>query len=503
MKSKIIILFFTLLASVGFSANQTEVNQSNMDYLKKPTGSYNVGFEDFHWVNQNVCPDFNFNGKNQDDFSPNNIKHCHEIVTRIYYPTVSKSQSYSPYYPPLVKSLVQETQESIPNIAKDELELFKHIKSFSVEKAEIVKNKQFPVLFFIPGSGWPSEVYENSITELVSHGYIVIGISSPFINLVELPNGRIIDPAKLPPKNPKEIAALVPLQKNDVSYVYDLIHTQQNLNVIFSAMDLNHIGILGHSLGGRVLADVSHEHPTWFQAGATLDIGWDETNNSRDKFTFPFMHEICANRKLVSPVLPVRFELGNNNYLVVIAPNEQDHTYSYHANFADYSTLQYIPAFNTFLTYAKEQSIKEGFNVEIMSHELTEQERDKFTKTTYVLIKTNGEWHGSIYVNKAKQTDFDVSIIGSLNSALKDLPNKPPEKLSAAEIEPIEKEIRLLHKELAAPLGEGNGWTITDAINTYLVNFFDTYLKNKVNPLFKECTPLYKDTYIKCGPGQA
>jgi len=30
MKSKIIILFFTLLASVGFSANQTEVSQSRV-----------------------------------------------------------------------------------------------------------------------------------------------------------------------------------------------------------------------------------------------------------------------------------------------------------------------------------------------------------------------------------------------------------------------------------------------------------------------------------------
>lgn len=502
MKSKIIIFILcAFLVSVGYPENNIGITQPNMSFLKRPTGPYRVGFEDFHWINQNVCPDFNFNGKNQDDFSPNNIKYCHEIVTRIYYPTVSKSQFYSPYYPPLVKSSVQAIQELVPNTPKDELELFKHIKSFSVEKAEIVKNKQFPVLFFIPGSGWPSEVYENSITDLVSHGYILIGISSPFINLVELPNGRIIDPAKLPPKSPKEIAALVPLQKNDISYVYDLIHNQQNLNAIFSAMNLNHIGILGHSLGGRVLADVSHEHPTWFQAGATLDIGWDETNNSRNKFTFPFMHEICANRKLVSPVLPVTFELGNNNYLVVIAPNEQDHTYSYHANFADYSTLQYIPAFDTFLTYAKEQSIKEGFDIKILSHELTEQERNNVSKTTYVLIKINGVWRGSIYVNKAKQTDFDVNIIEGLRTALDDLPNKS-EKLSKDEIEPIMKEIALLHKMLAAPMGEGNGWEITDAINTYLVKFFDTYLKNKEN-LFNKCIPLHKDTYIKCGPGQA
>ncbi len=54
---------------------------------------------------------------------------------------------------------------------------------------------------------------------------------------------------------------------------------------------------------------------------------------------------------------------------------------------------------------------------------------------------------------------------------------------------------------MASFLGTGNGSEITDAINTYLVNFFDVYLKNKENLLFKKCTPLYKDTYIKCGPG--
>lgn len=60
---------------------------------------------------------------------------------------------------------------------------------------------------------------------------------------------------------------------------------------------------------------------------------------------------------------------------------------------------------------------------------------------------------------------------------------------------PIVKEITLLHKMLAAPLSEGNGWEITDAINTYLVKFFDTYLKNKEN-LFNKCIPLHKDIYI-------
>ncbi|MGQ3892348.1 alpha/beta hydrolase [Legionella sp. CNM-4043-24] len=502
MKSNIFIsIFFLLLLSTGYS--QTDISFSTKKFLKRPTGAYHVGFEDVHWINQDACPDVNFNGKNQDDFSPNNIKRCHEIMARIYYPSSPKNRSYSPYYPPSVKSMLEGIQGLIPDTPQNELNQFKHITSFSQKKSDIVKNQKFPVLFFIPGLGWPPELYENSISELVSHGYIVIGISSPFINLVELPNGHIIDPEKLPPKSPEEIeAALVPIQKNDLSYVYNAIQRQHNLNAVFVAMDLTRLGVFGHSMGGRVLADISHEHPTWFQAGATLDIGFDTTNNARNKFTFPFMHEISANRTLVSTGLPVTFELGNNGYLVVISPDEQNHTYSYHGNFADYSTLQYAPAFKKFLTYAKEQGIKEAFDVKIMTHEPTSQELTKFTKKTYILVNNDGEWRGAIYVNKAKQTDFDISIIEGLGRELNDLSGMSLEKMSTAELEPVVKKIAVLHTMLAAPLGEGNGWEITEAVNTYLLGFFDTYLKEKTNPSFNECIPLYKNTYIKCGPDE-
>ena len=44
--------------------------------------------------------------------------------------------------------------------------------------------------------------------------------------------------------------------------------------------------------------------------------------------------------------------------------------------------------------------------------------------------------------------------------------------------------------------GNDNRTFRSDAINTYLIIFFDAYLKNKENLL-------YKETSINCGPGQA
>ena len=113
MKSKYIIFILgSVLATMGYSDNQISTNPSNLiNYLKKPTGQYGVGFEDFHWVNQNACPDVNFNGKNQDDFSQENTKHCHEIAARIYYPTMLPSEPSSPYYPPFIDSQVQQFKQ--------------------------------------------------------------------------------------------------------------------------------------------------------------------------------------------------------------------------------------------------------------------------------------------------------------------------------------------------------------------------------------------------------
>lgn len=93
-----------------------------------------------------------------------------------------------------------------------------------------------------------------------------------------------------------------------------------------------------------------------------------------------------------------------------MSPSEQDHDFSYHMNFSDFSTLQYLPAEQIALAYFKQQGMK-------------------------------------------------------------------------------------------SPLGAGNGWEITNTINIYLVQFFDTYLKGEINLAFKKCTVLSKDNYIKCGPG--
>jgi dienelactone hydrolase len=173
-------------------------------------------------------------------------------------------------------------------------------------------------------------LYENFITDLVSHGYIVVAINTSFINRVELPDGHIVKEAEI--KNPKEEAnKFIPLQAADLSYVFKKIHTLHNSNAIFSAMDLKHIGAFGHSIGARVVANTAHAHPTWFQAAATFDIGTDPTGASIKKFVIPFMNELSSMRiNCPWPAHAKSVQLGHQGYLVVIDPNKHDFNYSSH-----------------------------------------------------------------------------------------------------------------------------------------------------------------------------
>jgi hypothetical protein len=400
------LISYTLFLFILFNTARTLAKTNTGNYLSKPTGNYAIGFQDFHWIDTNVCPDPNYSGKNKDDFSRRNKRFCHEMRVRIYYPAAANNKPRAYYYKPLIKSIIKSIYQDlsqVPGVTKKHFFQLNQLKSFSVENPPIVLGKKFPVIFFSPGSGSQVEMYENFITELVSHGYIIIGINSSFISGdIELPSGHIV---KFNSDESLNDSIQIPL--HDFSFAYKQIHSLNKVNMLFSAMDLQHIGALGQSLGGEIVANTVHNQPDWFKAAVTLDSGIDKLDDTLKKFSIPFMRQISANRKYESSIRMV-FDLEKNGFLVTISPDEKNHHYSYHMNFTDYSTIQYLPAEQLALNYFKQQGKKSMF-------------------------------------------------------------------------------------------GTGNGWEITNSINVYLLQFFDTYLKGKENLTFKKCQPLASNTFIKCG----
>jgi len=462
---------------------------SNKNYLSKPTGEYGIAFRDFHWINQNLCPDPMFTGKNGSDYSQNNPQHCREIIARVYYPSLTNKTSQ--YYHPFIAAQ-KEILTQIPEITKHEIAQLNQLQSYSYANARPITDKIFPVILFSPGYGCSIQTYENFITELVSHGYIVIGINSPFISGdIELPNKHIIKTS--PQMNINEILKnILPIQAGDFSFILKQIYKEHADNLIFSAMDLKHIAAFGHSLGALVVDNFVQTHPKWLQAAVTLDVGG---NSTIKKANLPIMDVVSAS---FIRMVPVEIELGSDGYEVGLTPSSNNYHYSFHMNLSDRSTLQYLPAYRKVADYLA-KIVKAGCDIKFLSHEPTKEEISAFDKTTYVLIEKDKKWILSYYEAQTKIDDLDTSMIKNLDIELNKLPPVPPEQLTEAEKEPIKQIVKYIFIYNHTQLGNGNGWKITNSINTYLVQFFNMYLKGKENLALKTCNSLTDDTLIRCG----
>jgi hypothetical protein len=92
--------------------------------------------------------------------------------------------------------------------------------------------------------------------------------------------------------------------------------------------------------------------------------------------------------------------------------------------------------------------------------------------------------------------------VAGLERTLANLPKEAPEQLTSLDITLIKKAIDTYQLGRGSFLGTGNGFTITQDVNTYLLEFFNTFLKGEGNSSLKKCTALSKNTHLQCGPGQ-
>ena len=428
----LIISIFVVVNIVGCNSGSTQSNSgSSTTYLTKPTGAYGVGYQTFYYINTNICPDPYYNESTTASFSPDNINHCHEFVASVFYPTNAiTSTATTPYYLPSVIQL-QNALFSLPNLTKSQIaNAINPIKSYITSGATVAAGK-FPVILFTPGSGDQAETYQNIITQLVSNGYIVIGIDSVFVSgNILLPSGII---TQFPPRDtipncsfynctPEQLAIIaqfqesqISIQTSDLYYTISQFESNKNDNVTLQAMDFTHIGGLGHSLGARLINELTLNDPTLFKAAATLDvapIGNNQDHRLVTTIPIPFLFTMSASFKdLVFPPNTL-FEFNKNTYYVGLSPNIQNQDYSEHLNYTDYGTIQYQPLIS------------------------------------------------------------DLFSIMALTSP-------------------------------GLFLGNGNGYNIINSVNIYLLQFFDTYIKNKPNDVFNttNCNILTSNSYIVCGPG--
>lgn len=332
----------------GFFSVISAAQASSPDnYLISPAGSYHVGFLDYHWINHDACPNKFESVVNKNSFSQNNPHHCNELKVRVYYPTHEIGSSR--YVPR--SSLMQIVKPYYKTVSATEVAQINHLQSFSKSHAKIVKGR-YPVIFFTSGYDVLPQMYENMLTTLVSYGYIVVAINSEFLNgSFKLYNGKIVN--SYLPKNKEQGKALFIINWQDLSFVYKQIFNKKLASFITNAIDFNHVGLLGHSLGAGTVAHFAEQQKV--QAVVALDLAWDNIykNAVERDFDAPFLEIFSSqiylkNKSGNFPYLSQNKPLRKNKYLYVLRnkldPNQKD--YALHMSFSDQATLISQPVIN-------------------------------------------------------------------------------------------------------------------------------------------------------------
>jgi dienelactone hydrolase len=224
--------------------------------LPAPSGPYAVGRELFDWTDS----------KRPDPFEASRRR---ELMVWIWYPARhnAASQSAAEYLPGKWGHSAARREALDMRIRSGPLwsRLFMSpISAASIERIQIhaidsapvgdVQMDRFPVLLFSPGLGKMPTDYTATIEDIVSHGYIVVGVNPTyFVSNTTFQNGRTAGNLPLLLKSGGDgLTKLFPIWVNDLRFVADRVTELaiEGRDDLARKLDVSRMGAFGHSYGG-------------------------------------------------------------------------------------------------------------------------------------------------------------------------------------------------------------------------------------------------------------
>lgn len=334
----------TIIASIFYNIALAN-NVHNTNFMLEPTGKYGVGYQDIFLLNNEICPDaFYKKNINENDFSANNKKHCHEIVLRVYYPAKNTKALHDEYYKPYINDTINWLTKTY-KLDQQEISVLQssqNIKTYTQQDAEPVTKKKFPLIIFMPGAGVPVQTYTNIISNLVSNGYIVIGVNSLFINgAIKLKNNHVV----LPPTEYLDADG----RKENISDLKFVLNNMRKIKLKYGLemnIDWNKIELIGHSRGAMSIVNLLKTDID------TKNIKTLILLDPADKLgaaNYPLLDFNIPTMTIWSPQFKINMhgssKPAKNSIIIILKPQNAADDYSGHNNFMDSSTIQYHPAY--------------------------------------------------------------------------------------------------------------------------------------------------------------
>jgi dienelactone hydrolase len=231
----------------------------NMPFqLPKPTGANAVGHTNFLWSDTTRLDPFASEKDRQ-----------RELMVSVWYPAAPNSNSKPAPYLPENWARTSEQDAGFLGILTRRTDA---IKTNATENSPLAPSSHgYPVIVFIPGLGPVASDYTTLAEDIASQGYVVVAPTMPYsARMVVFPDGYVA--RSTPDGNPPDDTAPAELDRRlgsgvlletwvaDVQFVLDQLKI---LNTTASErfaqhLDLEHIGIIGHSYGGATAFETCH-----------------------------------------------------------------------------------------------------------------------------------------------------------------------------------------------------------------------------------------------------
>lgn len=209
-----------------------------------------------------------------------------ELMIYIWYPAKVKSEvSKAPYIDEGFAIATADAFAQAFGVLPDQFIklVTQAVQSNSVAKAASIKPENpYPVVIFSPGFGSTPKWYTSQIEQLVSQGYVVVGVNPTYEAPALFPGKRILTQSsvfdfKTASKDIefRTFNEATAIRAKDVSFVLDelqRLNTNDPQGLLIGRLNLNQVGIFGHSLGANTAVEAMRIDRR-IKAGISMDCG--------------------------------------------------------------------------------------------------------------------------------------------------------------------------------------------------------------------------------------
>lgn len=233
--------------------------------FENPTGPYPIGTVTYNWKDE-LREEWN-------TATPDDKR---ELMVQIWYPaSASAKGNKAPYvaYP----DIFEDGYSQALHMPKSLFKSLGLIKTHAIEGAELSNEETtYPVLLFSHGFNGVKNQNTFQIEQLASHGYIVIGIDHTYYSTTSVfPDGRVVNFSPLQDSGYEYLDQLNKVWVEDATFVLDQavkLAGNDPDQRFTGRMDIDNIGMFGHSYGGATAVQTLLVDPR-LKAAINMDGG--------------------------------------------------------------------------------------------------------------------------------------------------------------------------------------------------------------------------------------